>query len=150
VGVGVLLATGTATITVKEIREHEESQTYPWQVRYFNSDILNKVPPQVKIVPTKFPPGGMGSSNDKLMGIGEPLSSILPQAYRMNWARPVCKAKLPDGRYDFIANLPQGSADALRREIERKFRLTGRRETIETDVLLLTVANKRATGLKPA
>ena len=52
VGASVLLAAGTTTVTVKEIQKH---RTYPWQVRNFNTGILEKVPPQVVIVPTLFP-----------------------------------------------------------------------------------------------
>jgi uncharacterized protein (TIGR03435 family) len=149
-GVVVLLATGTATITVKKIHEHQENETYPWQVQNFSTALLDQVPPQVKIVPAKFPSGPMGWKNDKVMGIGQPLSSILPQVYGVNWSRTLCKVELPPGRYDFIANLPRDSAAALRQEIERKFELVSRRELMETDVLNLTVSDPRATGLKLA
>jgi uncharacterized protein (TIGR03435 family) len=147
VGVGVFLAAGTTTITVKEIQEH---RTYPWQVRPFSMEIMDQVPPQVRIVPAKLPPGGMGmSGSGKLMGLGQPLSSIFPHAYRMNWARTVYKVQLPPGNYDFIANLSQGSAEALQREIERKFGLSAKREVRETDVLVLTVRRPNAPGLRP-
>jgi uncharacterized protein (TIGR03435 family) len=145
--VGALLAAGTTTVTVREIQEH---RAYPWEVAKWNPDLLNKVQPQVRIVPAKFPPGGMGIINGKVMGIGQPLSSIFPHAYHVNWARTVCKVQLPTGNYDFIANLPNGSDEALRREIERKFGLKTERETRETDVLLLTVRNAGMPGLKPA
>ena len=89
------------------------------------------------------------SGSGKLMGLGQPLSNIFPHAYRMNWTRTVCKVQLPPGNYDFIANLPQGSAEALQREIERKFGLATKRETRETDVLALTVSRSDASGLRP-
>jgi uncharacterized protein (TIGR03435 family) len=92
----------------------------------------------------------MGVVDGKMMGIGQPLSSIFPHAYGINWAHTVCKVPLPSGNYDFIANLSEGSAQALQREIERKFRLKVKREAQETDVLLLTVRNTGAPGLKPA
>jgi uncharacterized protein (TIGR03435 family) len=145
--VGVLLAAGTTTITVKEIQEH---RIYSWEVPQWSAKILNQVPPQVRIVPAKFPPGGMGLVDGKVMGIGQPLSSIFPHAYGVNWARTLCKVQLPSGNYDFIANLSEGSAEALQREIERKFSLKVKREMRETDVLLLTIRNADAPGLKPA
>jgi len=146
-GVGVLLAAGIATVTVKEIQEH---RTYPWEVPQWSANIMNKVPPQVRIVPAKFPLGGMGEIDGKMMGIGQPLSSIFPHAYGINWAHTLCKVQLPPGNYDFIANLSEGSAQALQREIERKFGLKVKRETRETDVLVLTVRNAGMPGLKPA
>jgi uncharacterized protein (TIGR03435 family) len=147
VGASLLLAAGTATVTIKEIQEY---RTYPWQVRTFRMEIMDQVPPQVRIVPAKFPQGGMGmSGSGKLMGIGQPLSNIFPHAYRMNWTRTVCTAQLPPGNYDFIANLPQGSAEALQREIEREFGLVAKREVRETDVLALTVRRANASGLRP-
>src|SRR5204862_6658695 len=122
IGAGALFAAGTATVTIKEIQEH---RTYPWQVRQFSTDVMNRVPPQVKIVRAKYPPGGMGSSGGKLMGIGQPLKNNFPHAYGMSWTRTDFQAPLPTGNFDFIANLPQGSAAALEREIGRQFGLTG-------------------------
>jgi len=147
VGVGILLAAGTTTVTIREIQEH---RTYSWEVPKWRAKILNEVPPQVRIVPAKFPTGGMGWVNGKGMGIGQPLSSIFPNAYQFNWARTLCKVQLPSGKYDFIANLPEGSAEALGREIERKFDLKVTRKTVQTDVLLLTVRSSGMPGLKPA
>ena len=56
---------------------------------------------------------------------------------------------MPDGNYDFIANIPEGSLDALQKEIQRKFGLVGKRELRRVDVLLLTLKNPNAGGLKP-
>ncbi len=49
----VLLAAGTTTVTVKEIRGH---RPYSWQIRIANWRMLDRLPQQVKIVPTIFPP----------------------------------------------------------------------------------------------
>ena len=51
VGVGVLLAAGTATMTVKVIQNH---QMYSWQVPQANFEDLYSAAPQVKIVRTRF------------------------------------------------------------------------------------------------
>jgi uncharacterized protein (TIGR03435 family) len=57
---------------------------------------------------------------------------------------------MPPDKYDFIANLPSGNEAALQKEIQRTFGLEGRRETRETDILLLKIQHSDASGLKPA
>ena len=148
-GLIVLFAAGTTTVTVKEIQEH---RSYPWQGAPFKMDWLNKTPPQVRILTSRFSgPKGMGTDrNGKMMGLGQPLWALFPNAYHMDWTRIVCEVQLPTNHYDFIANLPRGSDAALRQEIERKFGLTVTREIINTNVLLLTLRNAGMPGLKPA
>jgi uncharacterized protein (TIGR03435 family) len=147
-GVVVLLAAGTATVTVKEIQEH---RTHPWQVRNFDSRVLEQVPPQVMILPTIFPDSeSWGSANGKLLGSGASVQDILRTTYGMSSARTVLSVEPPPGKYDYIANLPRGSVEALQTELKRKFGVVGRREMRETDVLLLTVKYKNARGLKPS
>jgi len=78
-GVVVLLAAGTTTVTVKEIQKHRNDS---WQTRYAGSEVLNRVPPQVRIVPTKFPEGGgQCRAYNKLIGIGVPVRNIVQAAY---------------------------------------------------------------------
>jgi uncharacterized protein (TIGR03435 family) len=146
IATGVLLGTGTATVAVKEILDH---RTYPWQVQNLNTAILNQVPPQVRIVPSKFPAsGGWGTTEDKVMGLGQPLQTVLLAAYNETSPyRIVSSSRLPEDKYDFIANLADGSRPALQREINRKFGLTARRETRETEVLRLTVKKAGSAGL---
>ena len=55
VGLGALLATGMAIVTIKEIHEHRASA---WETEFLNTNIvsiLNETPPLVEILPTKFP-----------------------------------------------------------------------------------------------
>ena len=154
--VGALLTAGTATITVKEIQEH---RTYPWQVQNVNSDILRKVPPQVGIVPTKYPNiMGAGSvswlndgetpSSSKTMGIARSLENIVSSAYGQSDERTIFLTEVSSNKFDYIANLPSGNTTALQNEIKKKFGLAGRRETRPTDVLLLKVQNPDASGIK--
>jgi uncharacterized protein (TIGR03435 family) len=148
-GLIVLFAAATTTVTVKEIQEH---QRFPWQVAPFKMDWLNKTPPQVRILPSRFSgPKGMGTDrNGKMMGLGQPLWALFPNAYHMDWTRIVCEVQLPTNHYDFIANLPEGSDVALQHEIEKKFGLVTAREIINTNVLLLIFRNAGRPGLKPA
>ena len=146
-GVVIVLAAGTTTVTVKKIQEHHR---YPWQVRNFDSRVMDKVPPQVAIVPTIFPDSeSWGSANGKFLGSGASVKDILRTTYGMSSTRTVPSTELPPGKYDYIANLRQGSAEALQNELRRKFGMVGRREMRETDILLLTVKSRNAPGLKP-
>lgn len=147
--VGALFASGTVTVTVKEIIEH---RTQPWQARPIDTATLARVPPQVRIVPTKFPQfAGWGRNGDKVFGIGQPAETILMVAYEgVSPGRVVSSAKLPQDKYDFIANLPRDSLPALQKEITRRFGLTARYETLQTNVLVLKVKTPGAAGLNPS
>ena len=62
----------------------------------------------------------------------------------------IFSAPLPQGHYDFIANLPQGGSEALQLEIKKKFGLVGNWRMVETNVLLLKLTNPELHGFKPA
>jgi hypothetical protein len=54
--------------------------------------------------------------NDKVLGINQPVQTMLIAAYGPTSAqRTIWNTDPPQGKYDFIANLPQGSAQALQR-----------------------------------
>ncbi len=151
VGVGVLLATGTTTLTVKEVQDHT---TYSWQVRNANSDDLRKAPPQVRIVRARYPEtlgaGIVPDGGGKILGIAQPADAILASVYGQSPARIIFSAKTPPGKYDFIASLPSGNEAALVAESKRVFGLAGRHETRNVDVLLLKVQSSTAPELKLA
>jgi uncharacterized protein (TIGR03435 family) len=148
-GVVILLAAGTTTIAVKEIQEH---RTYPWQIHEGNitNDQLNQ-PPQVRILPSKFhiPDEYTG---DKLLGTGVRAQDVVAAAYNfVTPARAILSAKLPAGRFDYIACLPGGedvNVKALQEEVRRKFGVVGKAETRDADVWLLKVKYPNAPGLK--
>jgi len=146
--VAVLFAAGTATVTVKEIQKHRH---YHWQVENADSRLLNSVSPQINIVPTIFSPReGWAGYNGKMIGMGQSISNLLAIAYDTSKYRMVFLTKLPDGHYDFIANLPAGNKPAMQTEIKKQFHLIGARtEMHDTDVLLLTVKHQGAPGLRP-
>jgi uncharacterized protein (TIGR03435 family) len=154
VGVGVLLAVGTTTVTVKEIAAHHHEV---WQEK-FDLSVLDKVPPQVRILPSlpSTLQSGLhaaGGNNGKGLGLGQSVPDLLQMAYSIHWAQLSLSAPVPDAKYDFITSLSKNNQDnqeALQREINKKFGLVGRREFIETNVLLLTVQSTNAPGLKPS
>src|ERR1041385_4871095 len=53
--------------------------------------------------------------------------------------RVIISTELPKGPYNFIASLPEGNAQALQAEARRVFGVVARRETLETNVLVLKV-----------
>jgi uncharacterized protein (TIGR03435 family) len=153
-GTGVLVAAGTATVAVEEIQAR---QIYPWQVSRADFDVMHRTPPQVRIIPTKFPDTGSAVAqgdavrqNLNAMGIAQSVQQIVEIAYGGKPTRTFSSTVPPLEKYDFIANLPQGSAEALQREIKRKFGVVGRWETRETDVLILQYQNPEVRGFKLA
>jgi hypothetical protein len=72
---------------------------------------------------------------------------LLQIAYKTSECRIVSE-DIPEGYYDFIANLPERNEEALQREIEKRFLMTVQVEKRVSDVLLLTVKNRNAPGLR--
>ncbi len=151
IGVGVLLAAGTATITVKEI---QKNKNYSWQVPQADFKVLYAAPRQVGIVPTRFPNADRSevaeSSQDnmKVLGISESALEVICAAYQTRLSRTMALTELPSDKFDFIANLPTGSITALQEEIKTKFGLTARKETREMDCLLLVLKTSNLNGIK--
>jgi uncharacterized protein (TIGR03435 family) len=152
VSVSVLLAAGTATVGVKTIAANRHEA---WQKKY-DLAVLDTVPPQVSILPSlpatlQSNLQAAGMRNNKALALGQSVRNIIARAYGIPPARIIPDVPIPDGKYDFIANLTQGveaNQEGLRQEIKRKFGLIGRREQVETNVLVLTVQSGDAAGLR--
>jgi uncharacterized protein (TIGR03435 family) len=154
--VGVLLAAGTTTVVVKEIREHK---TYSWQMLedFRPPWSFEKMPQQVEILPTAVKnPNYMGPSarepeNDgRFIGINQPIQTIIEYAFNVQYpARVLYPAELPTNSFDFIATLhPSGSGNAMQNKLKQKFGLVGKFEAIETNTLLLKATTLANTKLK--
>ena len=157
VGAGILVATGTATVTVKEIQDH---RVYEWQKRWQGAAIVDKVPPQVAILPP--PPDrdpsvqGYATQNGKMVGLRSDFLEMVKGIHQIDSEHLVATAPVPQGKYDWIANLsaPGGNnfhlnVSSLQAVIKKHFGLQIRHEFIETNVLLLTLRSRGAPGLKP-
>ena len=167
-GVVVLLAAGTTTITVKEIQAHH---TYSWQIPNADFATLYKMPPDVKILPTKFATNGVASSNGGqgamgawsdggrgAMGIAQPLQIIIQTAYRSDKLHTFYAVDLPTNRFDFFAKLvgPRETKKpmpvntnwtiALQKEIQKKFGVAGHLEMRQADALVLSPAASGIMG----
>jgi uncharacterized protein (TIGR03435 family) len=147
----VLLAAATITVTVKEVQDYNNDDL--WDTGDFN---LAKKPHIVKIIPTKFPNRGFSMmnsttnspiNNQHIYGIGNPLGTIVHAAYGGRDTQTIYLTELPPGQFDYIANLPSGANEALRRKIKSQFGIVGRFTTIQTNVLLLQVHSANASGL---
>ena len=161
VGAGILLAAGTATLTVKEVSHYRQETVWNQIIPSTDDDNsrvaqdwqqLRKARPAVSIRPTKFDStrfGIVGDGNGKTMGIYRPFREVLSRAYDVMPSYVVPLTPLPPGNFDFIVSGPHPPGDALRLEIENKYGLVGRRETREMDVLFLRVRRPNAPGLKP-
>jgi len=159
VGVSLLLAAGTTTVTVKTIQKH---RSYSWQVPKADFGVFYQTPPMVKIVPTKFSVNGNRCSDGGrgAMGIAQPLQEIIQVAYHKDKLRTVVIGDLPGGKYDFLAKLVPARepgkrmptdehwAVALQQEIERQFGVVGRLERRETEVLVLKPGGGGLRGFK--
>ncbi len=153
VGVILLLAGGTTALTVQKQREARLEKI--WRI---NKDVptavIDKLPPMVKMLPTRFDPPWVnwnaGSNGDKFAGARARAGIIAMYAYNISWSQMRFAGDYPTNRYDFVATLPHGNAEALQRELKRKLGLVGHRETTNMDVLLLRVVTPNAPGLQPA
>jgi uncharacterized protein (TIGR03435 family) len=123
-----------------------------WQVEGFHENVLEKQPAQVKIFPSKLHGNSHGwGSNGRMMGTGVSASTLVSAAYGFpTTARTILATKLPEGRYDYIASLTNGNAEALQQEVKKEFGVIAKIETRETNVMLLKVKTPNAPGLKPS
>lgn len=145
-GAAALVATGTLAATAVALRPA------PWQVYPPPASVLERVAPRVEVRPTKFSSLGPYwiSGNGRMLGFNLSLAAMMREAYGVSPGRIVLPAGFPSASYDYIANLPSGSADALQRKIREVTGFSARREVRDTDVLRLGVMRSDAPGLKRA
>jgi len=163
VSVGVLLTAGTTTLTVKEISHHREESA--WDHIAPVADVadqsarrardwqqLDTAPAAVSIRPTKYTyqEADIQWRNGKILGLCQPFNALLSRAYDISPCRVLALTPLPQGNFDFIVSGNNPPKDALQSEIKNKFGIAGKRETRETDVLLLALKRANIPGLKPS
>lgn len=150
-GVILLLLGGTTAVTIE--RQHEARLEKIWRI---NKDVptavIDKLPPMFRMLPTKFGPPwsnwNAGSNHDKFAGARANATMIAMYAYHISFSQIRFDCAYPTNRYDFIATLPHGNAEALQNELKKKLGLVGHREMTNMDVLLLRVVTPNAPGLK--
>jgi uncharacterized protein (TIGR03435 family) len=140
VGVGVLLAAGTAWSFMDAYLQDE------------NLNNFEKAPPMVMIQKTHFLRSTFATQgkrySDKAVGRNIPLSFALGDAYGFLPARIVFPPDMPTTKVDYIVTTTNQPWEKFQAEIKRQFGFVGRVETIETNVLLLRLGDVGATKLK--
>ena len=150
VGMGVLLAAGTTTVSIIKIKAYERDRN-SWRSANLTWQQVGETAPQVRILLTKFKPPVkhmLTSDGTKWGGVRVSIREIVRAAYRGSPGRVIFPAGEPQEKYDFISTLSQGTEEALQRELKKTLGFVGRWETRDTDALALKVRNPDATGLK--
>lgn len=153
VGIGILLAAGATTITIREVQAHKR---YPWQVPNVSYKMVRQFPPQTVIVPTIFEHESFaidGIQGGGAIGMCVSITNIVRIADIEDIYRMVFGPELPTNRYDFFArgaNTDWGQwRMALQQELKSKLGIVEKPEVRNADVLLLEYKNPNAGGLKP-
>ncbi|HEY5232029.1 MAG TPA: sigma-70 family RNA polymerase sigma factor [Verrucomicrobiae bacterium] len=145
-GVIVLLATGTTTVIVKEVRSQAKqlNQSKPvaaanpsdWNLD-MNSQTLEKMPPMLLLRPTKMSanwiPAGM-VGNHQYFARGQTVKELIATIYsqKNSEAKLVFLAPLPDDKFDCVVTGQTNWPDALESEINKRFNLATRYEASDT------------------
>jgi uncharacterized protein (TIGR03435 family) len=156
VSVGVLLVAGAAVpITIEEISHHREEAVWSQITRAIetrNGKLLRDLPPVVSIRRTQFYPeiddAEVGGQSGKMLGLAVPAPGVFGHAFNVIRDRIINQNLLPAGRYDFAVMTPDHQSEALQAAAEKEFGVTATRETIQTNVLVLTVVWPGAPGLQ--
>jgi uncharacterized protein (TIGR03435 family) len=156
-GLIVLLAAGTVSTigvktVIKKMQAYEAHRGQLWQQKY-DLSIVDRVPPQVAILPVLRSRATQGQQfgvnrNSKAVGLGVGVPKIMALAYDVSLGRMIFSSPIPIGRFDFIDNLPTNQGKTLQEAARKKFGLVGKRELIETNVLILTMRYRNAAGLR--
>jgi len=155
----ILLAGGTATVVVEKIHEYQDEA---WQLGDINSEFLLKPPYRTVILPTKSAArdkrngtGGIAWEGDgRIYGIDAPVEELVRVAYTKKYGpvisqcRTVFEPEVSTNRFDFFSNLPVGAKEALKQKVDKKFKVTGKFESIETNVMILKIRHPDSALLK--
>jgi len=160
VGIVTLLAAGTTTVVVVKAATPKSLASNPswaddpaaWTP---DTRALQKHPPVFILRPTRFANQATamtmsGGKQPLLMAKDANVSTLLADAFGTDISRLVVPNDLPPEHYDLLLTLKDKPLETLQAELKRRFGLTARTESRDTDVLRLQVANPNAPGLKLA
>ena len=141
-GAAVLFATGTTVVVVEKVRSPAVDESF-WDLK----GDLNKAPPVLIIRPTRYySPTKSYSLNiydgkviRKVIAQNIGFVGLLNYAYSLSRERMILPADVPTNHFDLMLTLPDHQVEALQKAIQQQFGFTARRETRETDVLLLKI-----------
>lgn len=153
IGAAVILATGTTVVVSQVITQSGDHSDSTWA--RIDVPTLKLLPPALVLRPTQFASssgpsgGGIAKSGNKLLARAIPFAQLMAAAYDVDVARVVVPANKPAGSFDVLMTTTDASPEKLQAEIARLTGFSARRETRQTDVLLLTFKQAGAPGLKP-
>jgi uncharacterized protein (TIGR03435 family) len=149
----VVLATGTAVVVNQVVAQSGGGASgiddSAWD--RMDSRVLASLPPAFVLRPTHFAGNVSGSVEgvNKVLARAVAFDRLIGLAYGQATSRSLLPPGTPTGRFDVLMTGPDGSPRKLQEEIRKQLGYTGRHETRETDVLVLSVAEPNAPGLKP-
>jgi uncharacterized protein (TIGR03435 family) len=151
VGVCVLLAAGTGTLTIRTVSHYHEESLWD-KIMRSNLQDLQDAPPGVSIRPSGVTreTAGMHEGYGKVLGIYQPFETLIARAYNISPWRVLALTPLPAGEFDYMATTSQHQRESLQQMIKSKYGFNGRMETRDMDVLELKVRYPGAAGLKPS
>jgi len=155
VGVGVLFATGTTSVIIKQVESPSVDEAL-WEMKLEN---LKKAPPFTLIIrPTRFSDntamehsdGPIIAHNLDFVGLLEfAYASSDPDGFRHSFSRErmILPTDIPKAHYDLMFIFPNSRIVTLQQAISKKFGYTIEKETRQTEVLVLTVKDPALLAL---
>ena len=139
----LLLATGTTVVVVEKILPTTVDESF-WAMKVEN---LDKAPPVLIIRPPRYKDRGMMSQSSdnnskiyrKVIAHNMDIKGLVWCAYSPSPQRMIMPADAPTKLFDLMLTLRSHSNEALQKAIKEKFGITAKRETRETDVLVLQI-----------
>jgi uncharacterized protein (TIGR03435 family) len=163
VGAGLLVAAGTATVTVNEIHQLSLENKIIWRP---DQAALEKQSPIALIRPTKNVMTGsngkltsmggssitMATPSGKMMAINTDMGFLLRFAYDKGRVdrQLIWMEKEPTNRFDAVYTLGPGKQSQLQQVIQKKTGWSAKLEDREVNTLALKVKTPDAPGLKPS
>ena len=152
----IIAGVGALTLALTAATAFAQTQSAPPVVWSMNPQVLAQQSPVALVRPTELEhPGGRGtgmmSSSMGTVAMGAKMKEIVRYAYNVGMDlrnRIIVPAEFEAPSYDFMDTMPHGGKEALQQALKDQFGLMAKRETRETDVLLLTVKNPDAPKLK--
>lgn len=161
VGVGVLLAAGTSTVCVRQIKIHRAVDPKTLDESFWRFDLKTLISaPQVAAVrPSRFAQGGEASTDTRMVAHDVSLGSLLYYAYAPNNIyyqfpnneyRTVLAPGVSDGKFDLLLTTTNHPQQALQAEIKKELGVVAHFEPRDVDVLVLKPADSASTRLTPS
>jgi uncharacterized protein (TIGR03435 family) len=155
IGAAVILATGTTIVASKVIAQSSNGSSAIDDSAWAQMDTraLNALPAVFVLRPTHFASaegqaGGMAKAGSKMLGRAISFDALMSMAYDVDMAQIVTPPDKAAGSFDLLMTTADASKEKLQKEIQRQFGCVAHRESRQTDVLLLTLKQAGAPGLK--